>query len=82
MKVKVAPAAPETLGLNVIVNGTLCPAGIVSGREIPLITKTELLEVAAVMVTLPPLAWSVPDAFPLVPTTTFPTPSVLGVTPS
>lgn len=82
MKVNVAPAAPETLGLNVIVNGTLCPAGMVTGRESPLITKTELLEVAPVTVTLPPLACNVPDAVPLVPTTTLPRPRVLGLTPS
>jgi hypothetical protein len=82
VKVNVATADPETLGLNVIVNGTLWPAGMVTGKESPLITKTELVEVAPVTVTLPPLACNVPEAVPLVPTTTLPSPRVLGETPS
>lgn len=65
-----------------IVNGMLWPAGMVTGKEIPLITKTELFEVAPVTVTLPPLACNVPEAVPLVPTTTLPSPRVLGETPS
>lgn len=55
---------------------------MVTGKEIPLITKAELLEVAPVTVTLPPLACNVPEAVPLVPTTTLPSPRVLGKTPS
>lgn len=60
----------------------LWPAGIVTGRESPPITKAELLELAPVTVTLPPLADKDPEAVPLVPTTTFPRLSVVGVTPS
>jgi hypothetical protein len=39
-----------------------------------------LFELAAVIVTFAPLAFRLPDVVPLVPTTTLPTPSVLGVT--
>lgn len=63
-------------------NGTLWPAGMVKGGEIPPITKRELLELARVTVTLPPLADRVPDAVPLLPTTTLPNPRVVGVMPS
>ena len=71
---------PEIRGLNVIVNGTLWPAGMVTGREIPPIAKAELLDVAPVTVTLSPLAPNLPDAVPLAPTSTFPNPRVVGVT--
>jgi hypothetical protein len=42
--------------------------------------NTELFVLAAVTVTLAPLAVRLPDAVPLVPTTTLPTPSVVGAT--
>ena len=43
-----------------IVNGTLWPAGIFSGKDKPLRTNSELFEVAEDTVTLEPLALSVP----------------------
>ena len=55
---------------------------IVAGNERPPTLNTELFEVAAETVTLPPLAVRVPDAVPLVPTTTLPRASVAGVTAS
>lgn len=79
VKVSVALAAPVTCGLNVTVNGALWPAGMVTGSESPLTLKTELFEFAAVTVTLEPLAFKLPEAVPLVPTTTLPTPNVVGV---
>jgi hypothetical protein len=44
--------------------------------------NAELLELAAVTVTFVPLAVRLPDAVPLVPTTTLPKPRVVGVTVS
>ena len=70
--VRVALTVPETCGLNVIVNGALWPAAIVTGSESPPILKTELFVLAAVTVTFAPLALSVPDADPLFPTATLP----------
>src|SRR5579863_6434206 len=78
--VKVALAAPAVCGLNVIVKGTLWPAATVTGRGSPPTLKTELLVLAAVTVTLAPVALNVPEAVPLVPSTTLPTPSVVGET--
>ena len=60
--VSVALAEPTAVGLNVIVKGTLCPAGIVTGSESPLIVKAELFVLAAVTVTLDPLAFKLPEA--------------------
>lgn len=54
VKVRVALALPATVGLNVTLNGTLCPAGMVSGSEIPPSVNVLLLEVAPVTVTLAP----------------------------
>ena len=83
VKVRVALAAPVVAGLKVTVNGTLSPAGMVTGNERPLTLNTDSsLVLAAVTVTLAPLAVSVPDAVPLVPTTTLPTPRVVGLTAS
>src|SRR5271165_2674981 len=64
------------------VNGTLVPDAIVTGRESPLNTKALLFEDAADTVTAAPLAVKLPDAVPLVPTTTFPTAIVVGETAS
>jgi len=72
VKVKTPLAAPVAVGLKVTVNGTLWPAVIVAGRDNPLKVNTALFDVAAVTVTLAPLAVRVPDAVPLVPTTTLP----------
>ncbi len=76
--VNVALADPTAVGLNVIVKGTLCPAGIVTGNESPLIVNAELFVPAAVTVTLAPLAFKLPEAVPLEPSTTLPTASVEG----
>ena len=43
-----------------MVNGTLWPAGILSGKDKPLRTNSELFEVAEDTVTLEPLAPNVP----------------------
>jgi len=69
-------------GLNVTVNDTLLPAGIVTGNDKPPTLNTELFELAAVTVTLAPLAVKLPDAVPLVPTTTLPKARVVGLTVS
>ena len=76
--VSVALADPTAVGLKVIVKGTLCPAGIVTGSESPLIVNAELFVLAAVTVTLDPLAFKLPEAVPLEPSTTLPTASVEG----
>jgi|SRR6202046_2431845 hypothetical protein len=82
VKVSVAVAAADTCGLKVTVKEALWPAGIVTGSARPPTLNTELLELAAVTVTFEPLAVRVPVAVPLVPTTTLPTPRVVGVTVS
>ena len=68
--------------MKVTVNATLLPAAIVFGSDSPLIVNAELFELAAVTVTLAPVAFSVPVPVPLVPTTTLPTAMVEGVTVS
>jgi len=72
VNVRVAASTPATTGLKVTVNDALCPAGMVNGSDKPLITKSELFELAAVTVTFAPLAVKVPVADPLVPATTLP----------
>lgn len=64
------------------VNGTLWPSVIVTGKEIPLKVKSALSEFPAVTVTLPPLALNEPDAEPLLPTNTLPSPNIAGLTES
>ena len=82
VKVSVALAVPATSGLKVTVNEAFWPAGMVSGNERPPTLNTELFVVAAVTVTLAPVAVRVPVAVPLVPTTTLPRSRVVGVTVS
>ena len=82
VNVSVAVAVPVVEGLKVTVNGVDWPAKIVMGSEIPLTTNAVLFVLAPVTVTLAPVAFKVPDAVPLVPTTTSPTAIVLGETPS
>ena len=79
---RVALAAPAAAGLKVTVNGMLFPASIVTGRLNPLTLNWELLEFAAVIVTLDPLALRLAEAVVLVPETALPSASVLGVTAS
>jgi hypothetical protein len=78
VRVSVALTVPLTMGLKVMVKGTLWPAGMVTGSDSPPTLNTELLLLAAVTVTLAPLAVIVPDAVPLWPTTTLPRPRVVG----
>ena len=80
VKLSEALADPAIWGLNVTENEVLCPTGIVIGSERPPTLNTELPVFAAVTVTFAPLAVNVPDAVPLLPTTTLPSPRVDGVT--
>jgi hypothetical protein len=82
VKVSVPLAAPDTCGLKVTINETLCPAGMITGSERPPTVNTELFELAAVTVTFAPLAVRLPDAVPLIPTTTLPRPRVVEATVS
>lgn len=80
VNVSAALAVPVTVGLKVTVKLADWPAGKVSGSDSPPTLNTELLVLAAVTVTLVPLAVNDPVAVPLVPTTTFPRGSVVGAT--
>lgn len=82
VNVSVALAPPDVCGAKVTVNEALWPAGIVAGRDSPLRLNAELFELTAVTVTFAPLAVRLPDAVPLVPTTTLPRARVVGVTVS
>src|SRR3984885_3506655 len=75
-------AALATTGLYVTVNGTLCPAVMTFGSDKPLIVNSELLLLAAGMVTFAPVAVRLPVAVPLVPVNTFPTATGVGLTPN
>src|SRR5208337_1309176 len=66
VKVSVALAASVVSGLKVTVKGTLWPAGMVTGSDSPPTLNTESFVLAAVTVTLAPLALKLPDAVPLV----------------
>ena len=79
VKVRIALSAPATCGLNVNVNGTLCPEGMVTGSDKPPIVNRELFEVAAVTVTSAPVALRAPSAVPLLPMTTSPAANVAGL---
>jgi hypothetical protein len=80
VKLSEALADPATCGLKVTENEVLWPTGIVIGSERLPTLNTELPLFAAVTVTFAPLAVNVPDAVPLLPTTTLPMPRVDGVT--
>jgi hypothetical protein len=82
VKVSAAVTAPVAWGLNFMVNAALFPAGIVTGSDSPPTVNAELLLLTALTVTLDPPAVRVPDAFPLMPTTTLPRALVVGLTPS
>lgn len=79
VKVRIALSAPATCGLNVNVNGTLCPDGMLTGSDKPPIENRELFEVAAVTVTSAPVALRAPAAVPLLPMTTSPEARIAGV---
>jgi hypothetical protein len=55
---------------------------MVTGRDSPLRLNLALFELTAVTVTPAPLATRLPNAVPLIPTTTLPMPSGAGVTAS
>jgi hypothetical protein len=55
---------------------------MVTGKERPLTLNAELFVSAAVTVTSAPLALKLPEALPLVPTTTLPSPKLVGETES
>jgi len=80
VNVSVALATPVTAGLKVTVKDTLWPAGMVNGSESPPTLNTELFVLAPVTVTLAPLAVKLPDAVPLLPTTTLPKSMEVGFT--
>ena len=82
VKVSAAVTAPVVCGLNVTVNAALFPAAIVTGSDSPPTVNAELLLLTALTVTLDPPAVRVPDAVPLVPTTTLPRARVAGLAPS
>ena len=60
MNEAVAEVLPDACGVKVNVNGTVCPAAIVSGNLIPLIENSMLVRLAEDTATLEPLALSVP----------------------
>jgi hypothetical protein len=53
---RAALAVPEDCGANVRVTGTLCPAGMVIGKEAPVSENSALLRLADETVTLAPPA--------------------------
>ena len=55
-KERVALAVPEVCGANLRVKGTLCPAAMVVGNEIPVSENSALLRLADETVTFAPLA--------------------------
>ena len=79
VKVRIPLTDPVAEGVKVTVNGTLWPAGTVTGNESPLTVNSGLLLLTAVTVTLSLLAFKLPEAFPLFPTATLPTGIGLGV---
>jgi hypothetical protein len=75
-------AAPEALGVNLIVTATLFPAAMVAGRLSPDRTNSELVDASDEMATAAFEAVSVACRLALDPTVTLPKLSVAGVTPS
>jgi hypothetical protein len=56
----IAEALPDVCGMKVTVNGTLCPAAMVSGRVIPLSENSALFMLTDDMATLALIAVSMP----------------------
>ncbi len=69
---RVPDAVPLPCGVKATLTVTLCPAGMVSGNDAPCKANCELLLLAEETVTLAPLALSVVDTTPVVPTVTLP----------
>src|SRR5258708_14323967 len=80
--VSVALTVTAVCGLNVIVNGTLWPAGIVTGSDNPLTVNCALFVPAAATITLAPLALRLPDPIPLVRPATWSTFEAVVVAPN
>jgi hypothetical protein len=76
---RTAVAVPEVCGANVRVNGTLCPAAIVSGKEIPVSENSTSLTLADETITLAPLALRLLARLALAPTVTLPKSNATGV---
>jgi hypothetical protein len=81
-KERLPDAFPRAWGANVTVNGTFCPAGIVTGKEIPLSEKPDPFQFAVETVTLEEVALSVPLWFWLLPTVTLAKFILAGLTAS
>lgn len=81
-KFNTAATDPLVCGEKMTLNGTVCPAAIVSGRLNPLKANSELLLVTAETVRLPPLAVMLLDKVALFPTVTLPKFKLPGATPS
>jgi hypothetical protein len=79
-KVSVPLTAPLDFGWKLTVKETLWPSSITAGSDKPLSANSELLLLAEVTLTFPPVAVSVPVAVPVLPTVTFPRLSVVGPT--
>jgi len=75
-------AAPEALGVNLMVTATLSPAAMVAGRVSPDRTNSELVDASDEMVTAAFEAVRVACRLALDPTVTLPKFSVAGVTAS
>src|SRR5579863_7361260 len=73
-------AAPVPEGVNVTVNCTCCPAGIVTGNDNPVTAKAETMTLSDDTITVWPVALSVPFSWPFVPTITLPKARVVGDT--
>ena len=78
----VADAVPDAAGLKVTVNGVVCPAVRVAGREIPESANSLLSKLAAEMVSDDPVAVRVPFSELWAPTATLPKFRVGGETES
>jgi hypothetical protein len=77
-----AVTGPVTNGLKVILYGRLCPAGMVTGSDMPPTLNAEFVVLAAVTVTFAPVATRLPETDALAPTATLPTSRVDGDPPS
>jgi len=76
----VPAAVPELVGENCTAMGTLWPAGMVNGKDIPLTVNSELVVVAEEITTLEPEALRVADIVVLDPTATLPRFALAGET--
>ena len=79
---KDAEVAPLACGVNVTVKELDCPAGMVTGNEIPESTNSPLLRLADETVTAAPLAIRLPLSAELDPTVTLPKLRLVGDTAS